>query len=878
MLHPSAVKMRAQQRLNERRGVALVASAFGVAAGLAHGAAPASDLERLASALGDASGGARVASRDLRWEPSRGVVADAASGRWVLYLGRAEGEDTRDVWRARVRVSPEGRALEVVEAHDLTNTPLGDDHALVVRGSHAAFATRAYGRVQSVTAVDLSGAGAQDKSEAMLDRAMAAVTNAQQTGSAAGIGRLDVMLDSPADAVSLSLSDAAALEITADGSRAARLDLARGDWLGAAAGMSVATSVHLPKRFSHWAVDTLRAVPWIGPAPIAWLESKALGVRDTFRRISFEASAGSADAAVATPDPPPPPLDTSRASVEQAHWPPPRIATIWQKPEEGEGAWIAPGVPWLHRAPGLASDAPPPMMRTFLRPDEERPYAKVLLVAMDMRQLDLDMEAGIEDPEPLVGPHGSGRIPRAPAVYKRVVAAFNGAFKTEHGHYGMMVHKRVLLPPVPGSASVVVLDDGRVGMGSWGGDRKVGGVVGVADDSIVSFRQNLEALVDRGVVNPTGRNLWGFTLPGKGVQTERSGLCVTTSGHLLYAWGDDVSATALAKAMKMAGCDYAMHLDMNPYHTGFLFAAIDDLAGKKYRTELLDGGMQIPADRYVNYAPKDFFYVMAHDPTPPAVDGAAPWQADGGAQPPPKWMPGVWSTHLDVGGRQSDRLDGPRGSVELYDVEAQRATWRIRAGAKDATAAAPLRELAGDEATRVLFAIGMGAASDKRPRGIATDGKLAVATRGGEGWAAIVVGGDGKLSIVRAGDAAVAAHDDMAELPLLFWDGRDTASSSGAAESRAALGVTAGGRVILARGAFSTSAPLAEALARAGCTRAVALDRGVHFGAPFDRAGTASPPLARYDESVLYAIASPLRPRGFRFDPATLVAQVVKNK
>src|SRR6185437_4803807 len=120
--------------------------------------------------------------------------------------------------------------------------------------------------------------------------------------------------------------------------------------------------------------------------------------------------------------------------------------------------------------------------------------------------------------------------------------------------------------------------------------------------------------------------LWGFTLPGKGAQTERTGLCVTTSGHLLYAWGDDLSATSLAKAMKMGGCDYAMHLDMNPYHTGFLFLAIDDLSGhSKYRSELLSKSMSIPTERYVQFAPKDFFYVMVHDPTPPALDGAAPW-------------------------------------------------------------------------------------------------------------------------------------------------------------------------------------------------------------------------------------------------------------
>ncbi len=125
-----------------------------------------------------------------------------------------------------------------------------------------------------------------------------------------------------------------------------------------------------------------------------------------------------------------------------------------------------------------------------------------------------------------------GRIPRDPLIYRRVAAAFNGAFKTEHGHYGMMVHKRVLLPPVPGSATVLVLGDGRVGFGTWGIDRAVGGIAGIGDDEIDSFRQNLDPLIDRGQVNPTGRNLWGFTLPGKGAQTERTGLCVTTSGHL----------------------------------------------------------------------------------------------------------------------------------------------------------------------------------------------------------------------------------------------------------------------------------------------------------------------------------------------------------
>ncbi len=518
---------------------------------------------------------------------------DLFAGRWLLFLARLSEDDTRDVWCARVRVAPDGSVLQVAELHDLTNTPLGDDHGLVLRGSYAAFSTRAYGQEQGVTLLTLDGEGAQNKNSQLSDRAMAALTNLQRTGRAAGIGRIQVTLDAPGSAVGLELGPRT-LEITVvstDPSRpatrsVARIDLARGEPDPPSSDVRVDASMHLPKRFSHWLVDTLRAVSWIGPAPIAWFEDEALAARDAYRRVTFSSGGAATDTMAAT-EPVTPVLDTSRASVEEAHWPPQPIPTMWKSPEPGEGEWKPPDVPWLRRMPNVLADAPSPFSETFVRPDPDRPYSRVLLVAMDTRQLDLGMQAGVEDPEPLTGPPGTGRIPRDPLIYRRVAAAFNGAFKTEHGHYGMMVDKRVLLPPVPGSATVIVLDDGRAAFGTWGADRKVGGVAGVADDAIVSFRQNLDPLIDRGQLNPTGRNLWGFTLPGKGAQTERTALCVTTAGHLLYAWGDDLSATTLGKALQMAGCEYGLHLDMNPYHTGFIFTAIDDLTGKKYKSQLL---------------------------------------------------------------------------------------------------------------------------------------------------------------------------------------------------------------------------------------------------------------------------------------------------
>jgi hypothetical protein len=851
--------------MQSRGRLVACSAALGLLAGFSREDPPRRDLGRLALALGRAAGGATVSVGDVRWAPSEGLIEDVISGRWVVFLARKAGEDARDVWRARVRLSPEGDALEVRSAHDLTDTPLGDDHELVVRGTHAAFATRAYGQEQSVTVLDLAGEGAQNKAITWVDHVMAGLTSWQQTGHLAGVGRVAVTLDSPARAVALELGEASlAMTLYATDARKAptasveHLDLASGEVTPASPGVRAEPWMHLPKRVSHWVVDTLRAVPWIGPAPIAWLEDQALGARDTYRRLAF-ASGGAATNIAAAEAPPPPALDSSQASVEEAHWPPAPIPSIWQSAEPGEGEWAVPDVAWLRAVPGVTSDAPSPFYRTFVRPDTERPYVKVLLVAMDLRQLDLDMEAGVEDPEPLTGPPGSGRVPRDPAIYRRIAAAFNGAFKTEHGHYGMMVHRRVLLPPVPGSATVVVLDDGRVGFGTWGQDRRVGGIAGVPDEQIASFRQNLDALLDQGRFNPTGRSLWGFTLPGKGAQTERSGMCVTTSGHLVYAWGDDVSAPALAKALQMAACDYALHLDMNPYHTGFLFTAIDDLSGRKYKSQLLTPGMSIPVDRYIQYAPKDFFYVMVHDPTPPAlaVEAASPWSADGGVQPPPHWMPGVWKAHVD----------GPHGPTEVVDLEPDRATWRIRAGAHEAPASRPLRELVGDESRGVLLAVTLGVAPEKHALGLATDGRLAVAIHGGSDSAAIIVGSDGRLSIVRADEVPpLDAHADLVELPLVLYDGHPAPVPIGAVEPRVALGLAPGGRVLLARGTFSSAAPLAEALGHAGCDRAVSLDRGSHATATLDRAGTTHPPLARYDETVLYAMGAALSPRGFRFD------------
>jgi hypothetical protein len=882
-------------RLKERAPLAGLIAILAGAVAVCEKDGVATDAPTLATMLGE-SARAHVRAEELRWEPSGGVLEDWLVGRFVLFLGSATADGPRDVYRARVRLAPDGHALGVAGSFNLTSTPLGDDHALVVAGHHAAYATWSFGKEQAVTALDLSGEGAQSAATKLTDRLMAWVTNVQQTGSGDGVGRIDVTFDQPAQRVGLALmpsTNALVIDLADDDrsigpTRRARVDLDKGELGGepaAPAGMHADLGKHLPKRLVHWAVDTVRAVSWIGPAPIAWLEEKTFAARDTVKQTLFKVRSGKDALAAPEESAPAAILDTSQASLDLGHWPPPAIHSMWKTPEPGEGEWTEPKQAWIRRLPAReGGEAPPsPFYETFVRPDEERPYAKVLLVAMDMRQLDVGMEAGSEDPKPLTGPPGAGRVPRDPHVYTRIAAAFNGGFKTEHGNYGMMLNKRVLLPPVPGAATVILTKDARVGMGSWGSNTSVGGIHDVPTSDILSFRQNLDPLVDSDKVNPQNRGQWGFVLPGTSMQTERSGICVTSAGHMMYAWGDDTSATSLGKAMKMAGCIYGMHLDMNPHHTGFMYTNINEFKGRQYKSELLTREMEIDTDRYLLYAPKDFFYMMLHDPRPPALEGTE-WEPDPGAQPAPAWMAGLWR--------------GRSGNVELLDIEPARASFRARAGTKEpdkekersrerrkhdddetpAPAAAPARGtvLSEDDAHRVLFALTLGTSETRHLRGLVVDGQAVIPPSGDKNNGLLVISEDGALSIHRGGDA-VPSDGDVVELPLLLDEGAPVGTRIAAhGHAIAALGTTAAGRVFVARGASVDD--LGAALKRAGCTRAVLLDRGVGTEGAIYRAGTSTPPRSRYEETTLYAMGKALLPRGFRFEATNPVEPPTPKK
>ncbi|HEU4405566.1 MAG TPA: hypothetical protein VFS43_09775 [Polyangiaceae bacterium] len=827
---------------------------------------PEPSVAGVARFLGRAAGG-EVAPGEFVWEAGGSFLEEALFGRRVLFLAsRAPGEP-RDLYRARVRLSLEGRPVSVASLVNLTSTPLGDESSLTGDGPvarrYAAYSLVAYGAVSTVTLLDLAGDGGVIDAQGALDVALGGLTNLFGTGSWSGVGRTDVSLEHPVPSLRLSFRPDAALAVALPGAPPFEVRASERRAPGATPALVQAVP-HLRKPPILWAVDTVRG--FVGPGPIAWLEDRFFGARDAVRRARYgafgprapvavaAAAEASAPAGVEAP-PPSPPLDASGAGAgdDEGQWPPAKLPSIWREGEAGEGEWEAVRLPFLKPLPGAQGEAPPYFYKTWIAPDQQRPYAKVLVVAMDTRQLELGMEGGVEDPKPLTGAPSKGRIPREPDVLSRVVGAFNGAFKTTHGAYGMMVDRRVLLPPKPDAATLAVTDAGRVGMGSW----RTGEAV---PPEMVSFRQNLDPLVEDGTLNPSKRTIWGFQLAGTSVLTERSGVCVTRAGHLFYLWGDDLSGPTLGKAMIQSGCAYGMHLDMNPHHTGFVFLNVRDASKRQYDTRLLTPQMSILPERYLEWSPKDFFYVMLRPFGAPAAaaggEGAGAtglaWSVDGGAQPAPSWLPAVYEASAEAGG----------GRVHLYAFDRGRVSFRVRAGRGEGNGGeGAARELDRDESRRVLAAFGLGPTRSGRPLGLMVGGQRAIAFRGRQG--VLSIDGEGRLRVgsAPADERAV----DAAELPIVLSGGRPTplADEAGPSRERAAI-CARGEHVVVAHGPGESDRAVAEALATAGCAEGLALDRGGHEAAWLQRSGTeVGAGVSRGEAPVLYAVATPFKPRGF---------------
>ena len=843
----------------ERSWALGLAASIGLAAHCARPSPPARTLEALAVMLGQQSGGV-VDPQQIAWEPSPGFWTETFAGRRVLFLSRPGPDKPRDLYRAQVRLTLAGQPLAVTRLSNITQTPLGDETALDIRGNHAVFATVAFGRVQSLSVLDVDGIRAVDRSGSPFDRLLLAVSARRSTGSFAGIGRTDLVLDVPAGDAKLTLDPPLlAIDFNERG-RELRYDVVTRVLRGAEGAQAYAAravpQVHRPKPLLLWTVDTVRDE--VGPEPIAWLENRVFGAKDTLKRTAYALFTSPSDAVLKTPSVEPPVnkvLDASK--LEDGGWPPPPIASLWQNPKPGEGQWQPVTDSFLEPPRGVVETAankrPAYFYTTFIRPDAKRPYSELMLIALDMRQLELGMQGGYEDPKPLTGPAADGRIPQRDRIMGRVVATFNGAFKTTHGEYGMMVDRHVLLPPVAGGATVLVTNSGEVGLGSWPKNTKI-------PDDVVSYRQNLDPLIEDGVVNPAGRFIWGWQLEGTSVMTQRTALCLTPAGHLYYAFGSEIDGPTLATALKQAGCSYALHLDMNPSHCGFVFSDVVDAKKNLFNLRVAHPDMKVRPEKFLRWSPKDFFYVLVRDATPSDPSGLS-WTVDGAEQPPPAWIPGVYAAKTAIGNEQ----------IELMSFEKGRVDWSVRAGSLEpSTLGAPPKqlELPSDDKHRVLAAIGLGHTTEATRYGLAFGSRPSLELR--SGYATLVLEAGRAPEIRPPGfKTAIGDRQEAVQLPLLAEEGQLTprARERGPLRARSALCVTSSERVVVGQTRHDSSDALATALVRAGCKRVVELDRGSLHPGFVHRTGSPTPPVTGYETSVLYALGRPMSPHAFRWKP-----------
>jgi hypothetical protein len=190
----------------------------------------------------------------------------------------------------------------------------------------------------------------------------------------------------------------------------------------------------------------------------------------------------------------------------------------------------------------------------------------VTLVRFDQRYVHLTLHAGSIDGGVNGWTYGDQITPRE---IHEVLAAFNGGFKLTYTNVGFMSGGHVAVALKRGLASIVTYTDGTSNIGAWQDG------VPSARKTVFSVLQNQFLLVDRGEPAATVGSCiiacWGATIQNLSV-VARSALAVTANGSLLWAAGEQLTPSTLARALVTAGAVRAIELDINPdWVAGYLY-------------------------------------------------------------------------------------------------------------------------------------------------------------------------------------------------------------------------------------------------------------------------------------------------------------------
>lgn len=787
---------------------------------------PERNVEAIAAMLGQAVGGT-VKPDDFVWEGRGGVLHDALLGRRVLFLAArpagAKATPTNDLFRAEVRLTRAGRPIALRRVVNLTNTPRGHEHDLVAFGQHAAYATMVGSAVETITVLELGGDMAAWHARTRAERFASYVENWIGTGSRQGIGRIETSFGTPPQTARFELTPELLVMALGESAQAAAVSLSDASVNPGPRDEHAVSAQRLPHPVTPRArvvEQALRAT--LGPDRALDFRRLHARLHDAWIRLRESSAPPPAELPAAT---------GGDAAAGEGEFPPPKLALSAQRVLPGEGVWVPATQVAL---PGDTAEAPPAFFETRVRPDPKLPHAVVRLVVMDGRRIELRPVAGTVSPPSETGLHGAGRIAAADASV--AVAVFASGVPDGSSPGGFVMDQRAIVFPRRSAPTLAVDRFGRPAIGPWPLEEDV-------PVTIRSVWQTSTPLVIDGRIAE-----FGVT---DARLLARSGLGVTKSGHVIYAYAENIPAVLLARAMLLAGCRDAMALSTSPDPVGFGFVRRE---GDQGSAQTLFGTNSFVPERAWTGSPNEFVYVVSRSGQPEVpLPEDTTWQIDPGSQPDPTWRPAVHSATVTKLGAQ----------VKLTLLGPERFQFRVRAGTKELSHrfGGTFPEALGEsEQARALLAVGLGTAKRKGARGLAIGG--AVGLKFGSGAGVLVVEND-RIRIERSESFTPIADADAVELPLTADDGRPLPETRivGSMRPRAALGVLEDGSVLVASTTFDTDEATTDALLDAGCARVVALDRGAHQNAYVHRAGGETPPEARYETTTLYVLRMSMRGR-----------------
>jgi hypothetical protein len=255
------------------------------------------------------------------------------------------------------------------------------------------------------------------------------------------------------------------------------------------------------------------------------------------------------------------------------------------------------------------------MAKTLLHPDKNRSWAEVFVVAVDLRRTRLYLVPGTK--EPAATEEAAQSLERPGVIPKegrdRVLAAFNGGFKTEHGQYGLALDGVTYVKPKLGVCAIARYKDDSVRLALW--DKLAEG-----EANMVFWRETPVCMYENDklhfrLADETLAKKWGATLDGETV-IRRSAVGIDRTGTVLYvAISNHTTARVIADGVHHAGATTVAQLDVNYSYPKFVTFekkkhAKDGDEAKRIAIALADG-FEFSEDEYIREpSRRDFFYLM----------------------------------------------------------------------------------------------------------------------------------------------------------------------------------------------------------------------------------------------------------------------------